>query len=43
MLVLSAVPVALQGEMVTSAVADSEPVLHAIDIILRGYTVGLPP
>ncbi len=39
----SAVPVALLGNTVASAVAQPDAIMHAIDIILRGCPVGGPP
>jgi hypothetical protein len=39
---LGAVPLALLGETVASAAADADAVMQAIDVILRGYPVGLP-
>jgi hypothetical protein len=38
---MSAVPVTLLGETVSSMVGDSDAILNAIDIILHGYPVGL--
>ena len=37
---ISAVPIALLGETVTSADADRDAILGAIDVILHGYPVG---
>lgn len=39
---LSAVPAVLLGDAVVSAVAASDAILDSIDIILRGYPVGIP-
>lgn len=39
---ISAVPVALLGETVASAAASVDAIMGAIDVILRGYPVGIP-
>lgn len=39
---IGAVPVALLGETVATAAAESDAILGAIDVILRAYPVGIP-
>ncbi len=39
---ISAVPVTLLGESVTSRFADRDAIMNAIDVILHGYPVGIP-
>jgi len=39
---ITAVPVTMLGETVASATGDADAILGAIDVILRGYPVGIP-
>jgi hypothetical protein len=40
---ISAVPLVLLGETVASTTADRDAIMGAIDLVVYGYPVGLPP